>query len=217
VRSSRIADAGWRRPIGCLKLQVFFRKRATNHRSLFREITCKDRASYGSWWDLVELRIHTFEVWCFLEIPNVHVYIYTYMHTYTYVYMCVYVCLCVFVWPYFSSSRSLILLSPTLVGSIKLYVSFAKEPYKRNDNLQKRPVMSHSLILLFPTGWQRPIGCLKLQVIFRKRATNLRALLRKTTYKDKASYEDKASYNSTPPPTPKPQNLNSEPHTPIPN
>ena len=25
------------------------------------------------------------------------------------------------------------------------------------------------------TGWQRPIGCLKLQVIFRKRATNHRA------------------------------------------
>jgi len=38
------------------------------------------------------------------------------------------------------------------------------------------------------TGWRRPIGCLKLQVIFRKRATNYRALLRKITYKDKASY-----------------------------
>ena len=33
----------------------------------------------------------------------------------------------------------------------------------------------------------RPIGCLRLQVIFRKRATNYRALLRKMTYKDKAS------------------------------
>jgi len=38
------------------------------------------------------------------------------------------------------------------------------------------------------TGWRRPIGCLKLQVIFRKRATNYMALLRKMTYKDKASY-----------------------------
>jgi len=38
------------------------------------------------------------------------------------------------------------------------------------------------------TGWRRPIGCLKLQVIFRKRATNYRALLRKFTYEDKASY-----------------------------
>jgi len=37
--------------------------------------------------------------------------------------------------------------------------------------------------------WQKLIGCLKLQVIFRKRATNYRALLRKMTYEDKASYD----------------------------
>jgi len=35
---------------------------------------------------------------------------------------------------------------------------------------------------------QRPIGCLKMQVVFRKKATNYRALLRKMTYKGKASY-----------------------------
>jgi len=40
----------------------------------------------------------------------------------------------------------------------------------------------------FDTRWRRPIGCLKLQVISCKGATNLRALLRKMTYKDKASY-----------------------------
>ena len=38
------------------------------------------------------------------------------------------------------------------------------------------------------TVWRRPIRCLQLQVIFRKRAKNYRALLRKTTYKDRASY-----------------------------
>jgi len=38
------------------------------------------------------------------------------------------------------------------------------------------------------TGWRRPIECLKLQVLFRERATNYRALLRKMTYADKASY-----------------------------
>jgi len=31
-----------------------------------------------------------------------------------------------------------------LVGSIKLYVSFAKEPYKRDDILQKRPKIYRS-------------------------------------------------------------------------
>jgi len=38
------------------------------------------------------------------------------------------------------------------------------------------------------TGWRRPIGCLKLKVIFCKRATNYRALLRKMICKDQASY-----------------------------
>ena len=36
------------------------------------------------------------------------------------------------------------------------------------------------------TGWRRPIGCLKLQVSFRKRATYRRALLRKMTSKNMA-------------------------------
>jgi len=39
------------------------------------------------------------------------------------------------------------------------------------------------------TGWRRCIGCLKMQVSFRKRANNHRALLLKMTYKDKASYD----------------------------
>jgi len=43
------------------------------------------------------------------------------------------------------------------------------------------------------TGWRRVIGCLKLQVIVGKRATDCRALLRTMTYKDKAFYD------STPP------------------
>jgi len=40
-----------------------------------------------------------------------------------------------------------------------------------------------------PTGWRRRIGCLKLQVIFRKRATIYGAFLRKMTYGDEASYD----------------------------
>jgi len=38
----------WRRPVECLKLQVFFRKRATNYRALLRKMTYGDTASYGS-------------------------------------------------------------------------------------------------------------------------------------------------------------------------
>jgi len=39
------------------------------------------------------------------------------------------------------------------------------------------------------TGWRRLIGSPKLQIIFHKRATKYRSLLRKMTYKDKGSYE----------------------------
>jgi len=34
----------WRRCIGCLKLQVSFRKRATHYKALLREMTCKNKA-----------------------------------------------------------------------------------------------------------------------------------------------------------------------------
>ena len=44
--------------------------------------------------------------------------------------------------------------------------------------------MSHRETVVI-TGWRRLIGCLKLQVIFRKKATNYRALLRKMTYEDR--------------------------------
>ena len=39
------------------------------------------------------------------------------------------------------------------------------------------------------TGWRRLIGSPKLQIIFHKRATKYRSLLRKMTYQDKGSYE----------------------------
>jgi len=44
-----------------------------------------------------------------------------------------------------------------LVGLIKLYVSFAKETYKRNDILQKRPIIL-SILLTVATpyaNWRR--------------------------------------------------------------
>jgi len=35
-----------------------------------------------------------------------------------------------------------------LVGSLKLQVSFEKEPYERDDILQKRPTISRSLLIV---------------------------------------------------------------------
>ena len=45
----RCYGAGGRRLIGCLKLQVICRKRATNYRALLRKMTYEDKASCGSW------------------------------------------------------------------------------------------------------------------------------------------------------------------------
>jgi len=38
-----------------------------------------------------------------------------------------------------------------LAGSVKLYVSFAKEPYKRDYILQKRPIILRSLLIVATT------------------------------------------------------------------
>ena len=55
-------------------------------------------------------------------------------------------------------------------------------------NIIHRAIYRGICICVYITGWRRPIGCLKLQAIFRKIATNYRALLRRMTSKDKASY-----------------------------
>jgi len=47
---------------------------------------------------------------------------------------------------------------------------------------------SHFSCAISHTGWRGCIACLKLQVSFRTRATDSRALLRKITWKDKESY-----------------------------
>jgi len=48
IQHSATPSTGWRRPIGCLKLQVIFRKRATMYRALSRKITSRDKASCDS-------------------------------------------------------------------------------------------------------------------------------------------------------------------------
>jgi len=43
-----ISCIGWRSPIGCLKLQVIFRKSATNHRFFWRQMSYSNEASQDS-------------------------------------------------------------------------------------------------------------------------------------------------------------------------
>ena len=51
----------------------------------------------------------------------------------------------------------------------------------------------HIYIRFGRTGWRRLIESPQLQIIFHKRATKYRSLLRKMTYKDKGSYESSPS------------------------
>jgi len=56
------------------------------------------------------------------------------------------------------------------VGSIKLKVSFAKEPYKRDCIQQKRPIIDIQIYILWYTdmGWLQSVGSIKLKVSFAK-------------------------------------------------
>jgi len=87
---------------------------------------------------------------------------------------CVFVCICVCV------------CECLCVGAKYIYMGLTGIPF---------PIRL-SFDLAHPTGWQRCKGCLKLQVSFRKRATNYRGFSRKETCNDKASYA------SSPPCTP---------------
>jgi len=75
-----------------------------------------------------------------------------------------------------SSSKDIIWRWLRVVGSLKLHVSFVKEPYKRNYILQERPMILRSLLLVEVISsskyiiwrWLRVVGSLKLYVSFVK-------------------------------------------------
>ena len=59
ILKSQLA-AGRRRPIGFLKLQIIFCKRATNYRVFLRDMTCKDKASHGSSTPCTKLTVYNY-------------------------------------------------------------------------------------------------------------------------------------------------------------
>jgi len=89
-------NTGRRRPIGCLKSQVIFCKRAIKARGLLRKMKCKDKASYDSispcsWSHVVKLSVLKTLIstlWCC-------VYIYICVCFYTLTGLCIYVYICV--------------------------------------------------------------------------------------------------------------------------
>jgi len=83
------------------------------------------------------------------------------MYTWIYVHTCMYVPVSahvyrgVCVYTYCTQHQQALTMGRLRwVGSIKLYVSFAKEPYKRDDILQKRPTIV-SILLTVATAYSR--------------------------------------------------------------
>jgi len=140
----RIHITGWRRLIGCPKLQIILHKRATKYRSLLRKMTYRDKGSYessppcmnGPWWRIA-------------MTPMTRL----------------------------SHRRN------ASVIYVRWRIHMCDMTYPHYDILSGKG-----------TGWRRPIGYLKLQVIFCKRATNYGALLREMTCKDKASCGSSRSF-----------------------
>ena len=76
------------------------------------------------------------------------VYVYSYKYTYIcecmYMFWCVRVCVCL---QLCVCHRSIGIGWLRLVGPLQIWVSFAKEPYKRDYILQKRHVILRSLLI----------------------------------------------------------------------
>jgi len=80
---------------------------------------------------------------------------------------------------YLEGSREsvcLLMWWPRLVGSLKLYVSFAKEPYKKDYILQKRPIIFRSLLIVatpyiftYSHAFSRPLSCIHAILLARSR------------------------------------------------
>ena len=98
------------------------------------------------------------------------------MYRHMHIYMCLYLHICLYILACWRSRRHVGDMGwLRLVGSLKLQVSFAKEPYKRGYILQKRPVLLRSLLIVatphppsthekpnIHMGWLRLVGSLKI-------------------------------------------------------
>jgi len=120
-------------------------------------------SSVQAWW--LHTCIHTCIYTDIHKHMNIRICMWTYMHTFissvqascnhswlqhTHIYTCMYTCIRkhtnkqVYIWTYMHTFMGWL----RLVGSLKLHVFFAKEPYKRDYILQKRPIIWRSLLIV---------------------------------------------------------------------
>ena len=90
---------------------------------------------------------------------------------------------------FFSNMMTRTRCAPLLRCISFCFVFVRQKTYCTDMYLNMSAVFSKFAKLEPGTGWRRLIGSPKLQIIFHKRATKYRSLLRKITYKDKGSCE----------------------------
>jgi len=94
--------------------------------------------------------IHALTPQPFALFPYPHTYICIHIDLCLYTYVSIHTFKPVYTYIYMTCTHTLVHLPMgwlRLVGSLKLYVSFAKEPHKRDYILQKRPIILRSLLI----------------------------------------------------------------------
>jgi len=134
----------------------------------------------------IEYKADFFE---FIMLANC-IYMCMYICIYTYMYTCIHICIHSYIHIHIWTIRQRDRFDKC--DSIDCCLKFCK--------VGSLPIVMYKMIgdlSVESTGWQRCIGCLKLQVSFRKRAVNYMALLQSMTNKDKASYASSPPCNMT--------------------
>ena len=105
---------------------------------------------------------------CIYIFKNIHTYLYMYVY-YIYIHTCMYKYIHTYIYMYIQYVNKYMYMHTyihlvyvgmgwlRLVGSLKLQVSFAKEPYKRDCILQKRPIILYSAKETYNILQKRPI------------------------------------------------------------
>jgi len=149
-----------------------------------------------------------------LTVTRVTVYTQTHIHIYTYIYLNTYIhvihALPPTSWPWLGSRSThrhtyiyiskYVYIRHTRITSNELTVTWVTVYTQTHIHiytyLYRKPLYTHYLQRVGHTGWRRLIGSPMLQIIFHKRATKYRSLLRKMTCKEKGSYESSPPCNS---------------------
>ena len=96
---------GWRRCIGCIKMQASFGKRATNYRALWRKMKYQDKASYASSppctsrdtsekfgnWAGRKKKVRSVILDSTLSAESMYIYVWEWIYMYMYVYEYMYI------------------------------------------------------------------------------------------------------------------------------